>query len=182
MPVILRSEANTHPPLPLARLRQSAERLLRVCGHPDSELSLLIVTDPAMREMNRHYRGKDKATNVLSFPMGEGRELPNDTLLGDIVISADTATREARELKVPVGKRLRWLLIHGLVHLLGYDHELSAAEARLMETREHELQHQLTIIERKNTMTQLAINVDHIATLRQARGINEPDPVLAAGI
>jgi len=182
MPVILRSEANSHPPLPLARLRQSAERLLRVCGHPDSELSLLIVTDPAMREMNRHYRGKDKATNVLSFPMGEGRELPNGTLLGDIVISADTATREARELKVPVGKRLRWLLIHGLVHLLGYDHELSVAEARLMETREHELQHQLTIIERKNTMTQLAINVDHIATLRQARGINEPDPVLAAGI
>jgi len=153
-----------------------------LCGHQHSELSLLIVADPAMREMNRHYRGKDKATNVLSFPMAEGRDIPNGTLLGDIVISADTAIREARELKIPVAKRLRWLLIHGLVHLLGYDHELSAAEARLMEAREMELQHHLTIIERKNTMIQLAINVDHVATLRQARGINEPDPILAAGI
>lgn len=182
MPVKLRSEASGHHPLRLDRLRRSAEVLLRLTGHGTSELSLLLISDPAMQELNRHYRQKDKPTNVLSFPMQEGREIPDGALLGDIVISVDTAAREAKELKIPFRKRLDWLLIHGLVHLLGYDHEQSKREALLMEAREHDLQQQLTNTERKTTMTQLAINVDHVATLRQARGINEPDPVLAAGV
>lgn len=182
MPVKIRSEASGRHPIPLERLRRSAETLLHLTGHGNSELSLLLLSDPAMRELNRHYRGKDTPTNVLSFPMQEGRDLPNGVLLGDIVISADTAAREARMLKVPLRQRLNWLLIHGLVHLLGFDHERSTHEALLMGTQEHELQQQLQHRERKKTMTQLAINVDHVATLRQARGINEPDPVLAAGI
>jgi pyridoxine 5-phosphate synthase len=182
MPVKIRSEASGRHPINLARLRRSAETLLGLTGHGLSELSILLVADPAMQELNRHYRGKNKPTNVLSFPMQEGRDLADGTLLGDIVISCDTAAREARELKTPLRQRLNWLLIHGLVHLLGYDHERSAAEATLMAAREQELQHQLLYTERKQSMTQLAINVDHVATLRQARGINEPDPVLAAGI
>lgn len=182
MPVKIRSEASGRHPIRLERLRRSAETLLRLSGHARSELSMLLVSDRAMRELNRHYRGKDRPTNVLSFPMQEGRELADGVLLGDIVISADTAAREARELKVPLAHRLNWLLIHGLVHLLGYDHERSAPEAALMATREKELQEHLQRTERMRSMTQLAINVDHVATLRQARGINEPDPVLAAGI
>jgi len=182
MPVKLRSEASGHHPIQLDRLCRSAEVLLRRTNHGNSELSLLIVSDQAIHELNRHYRHKDKPTNVLSFPMNDGREIADGALLGDIVISADTAAREAKELKIPLRQRLNWLLIHGLVHLLGYDHERSEPEAALMESREHELQQHLNDTERKKTMTQLAINVDHVATLRQARGINEPDPVLAAGI
>jgi len=182
MPVKIRSEASGRHPIQLARLRRSAETLLGLTGHGSSELSLLFVSDPAMQELNRSYRQKDKTTNVLSFPMQEGRDIPDGALLGDIVISVETAAREAREMKVPLRQRLNWLLIHGLVHLLGYDHERSGREAVLMEAREYELQQSLMRIERKRSMTQLAINVDHVATLRQARGINEPDPVLAAGI
>ena len=182
MPVQIRSEASGRHPLRLERLRRSAEILLKLSGHGRSELSMLLVSDRAMQELNRHYRGKDHSTNVLSFPMQEGREITDGALLGDIVISVDTAAREARELKVPLRLRLNWLLVHGLVHLLGYDHERSAPEAALMAGREQELQDHLLRIERITAMTQLAINVDHVATLRQARGINEPDPVLAAGI
>ncbi|MDD5760426.1 MAG: pyridoxine 5'-phosphate synthase [Desulfobulbaceae bacterium] len=178
----MRSEASGHHPIQLHRLRHSAEVLLRQIKHDNSELSLLLVSDPAMQELNRHYRQKNKPTNVLSFPMHEGRDIPDGTLLGDIVISADTVAREAKALKVPFRKRLNWLLIHGLVHLLGYDHERSSQEALLMEAREQELQQHLNESERRISMTQLAINVDHVATLRQARGISEPDPVLAAGI
>ena len=182
MPVKLRSEASGYYPIQLDRLRRSAEVLLRRTNHGNSELSLLLVSDQAIRELNQHYRHKDKPTNVLSFPMHDGRDIEDGALLGDIVISADTAAREAKELKIPLRQRLNWLLVHGLVHLLGYDHERSEQEAVLMESREHELQQHLTDTERKKTMTKLAINVDHVATLRQARGINEPDPVLAAGI
>lgn len=155
---------------------------MRATGHLNSELSLLLVSDPAMQKLNRHYRQQDKPTNVLSFPMQDGRDVPNGSLLGDIVISIDTAAREAQSMKTPLRQRINWLLVHGLVHLLGYDHERSEAEAVQMESREHELQQQLQHIERKKTMPLLAINVDHVATLRQARGISEPDPVLAAGI
>ena len=182
MPVKIRSEASGHYPIQLDRLRRSAEVLLQRTNHGNSELSLLLVSDPAIRELNCHYRHKDKSTNVLSFPMHDDRDIADGTLLGDIVISVETAAREAKELKIPLRNRINWLLIHGLVHLLGYDHERSKSEAAEMEAREHELQQHLNDTERKNTMTQLAINVDHVATLRQARGINEPDPVLAAGI
>jgi pyridoxine 5-phosphate synthase len=182
MPVQIRSEAPGHIPIPVDRLRRTAETLLGLCDHRHSELSILLVGDPGMRQLNHHYRHKDRATNVLSFPMQEGLAIANGALLGDIVISTDTAAREARELRVPLRQRLNWLLIHGLVHLLGLDHERSEEEAVRMAAREQTLQDQLHHHERKTAMTQLAINVDHVATLRQARGINEPDPVLAAGI
>ena len=182
MPVRIRTEAKGRVPIPLNALRRSAETLLRLAGHGGSELSILLVADQGMRELNRHYRGKDRPTNVLSFPMQEGREPPDGVLLGDIVISADTASREALAMRIPLPRRLNWLLVHGLVHLLGYDHERSAEEATQMASREQGLLDQLHHLERKHSMTHLAINVDHVATLRQARGTNEPDPVLAAGI
>jgi pyridoxine 5-phosphate synthase len=182
MPVHIRSEASGRHSIDLPRLRRSAEVLLKATGQQRSELSILLVDDPAMRVLNHQYRHKDKPTNVLSFPMQEGTEIADGSLLGDIVISVDTAAREAESMTTPLRQRLNWLLIHGLIHLLGYDHERSETEAILMEFRERELQNHLLRTERKNTMTQLAINVDHVATLRQARGINEPDPVLAAGI
>ncbi len=177
MAVLLRNDSGEK--LRTRALTGICRRLLRLCGQERSELSVVFTNDPAIRALNRQYRRRDKATNVLSFPQQEG-EPDNGLMLGDIVISVDTAAREAREQGQSLHTRLQKLLIHGLVHLLGMDHERSAAEADLMRRREEELYQQL--MKEGRLMPNLAINVDHIATLRQARGIDEPDPVLAAGI
>ena len=182
MAVLLRSEYRGRTALDLVRLRAAAAFLLRACGLPACELSLLIVGDERMRALNRDYRGKDRPTNVLSFPMQEGTDIANGTMLGDIVVSADTAAREAARRGIPARRRIERLVIHGLVHLLGFDHERSPQEAERMREIEQRLANKLAERERRIPMTQLAINVDHVATLRQARGIDEPDPVLAAGI
>lgn len=110
----------------------------------------MLVSDSAIRRLNRDFRAKDKATDVLSFPqLDASGEVPLSaksiaskappSMLGDVVISIDTARRQARELDQSIAHRLRTLLIHGLLHLLGYDHERSKAEARRMFAREREL-------------------------------------------
>ena len=91
--------------------------------------------------MNRTWLGKDRPTNVISFAMqeGEGAGVQAD-LLGDVVISAETAARDAAAAGLPFEHELYFLLLHGTLHLLGYDHERgSAAEARRMAEREREL-------------------------------------------
>jgi probable rRNA maturation factor len=110
-------------------------------GYPDSELSLAVVGDRTIRRLNRDYLERDKPTNVISFAMQEG-DFPglNPALLGDVVISADTAAREAAEGGVSFDARLTFLLLHGILHLTGYDHERSGEdEARRMEKKEREL-------------------------------------------
>ena len=130
--------------------RADADSLLRILSLERCELSLMLVSDSAMQRLNRDFRAKDQPTDVLSFPqLEEGGEVPSSVrsggadapplALGDVVISFDTARRQARELGQDVAARIRTLLIHGLLHLLGYDHERSAAEARRMFAREHEL-------------------------------------------
>ena len=121
----------------------------------------MIVGDRAMRNLNRRFRAKDRPTDVLSFAQlsehhseeHRSEEHRSDgafpapaeiarragLLLGDVVISVDTALRQARRLRVAPAARLRTLLIHGLLHLLGYDHERSASEAKRMFAREREL-------------------------------------------
>jgi pyridoxine 5-phosphate synthase len=182
MPILLRSEYTGSETVNLPRLQKTATALLRFCDQRDSELSILLTSDPAIRKLNSQYRQKDKATNVLSFPLQEGEEPANGVMLGDVVISVDTAAREAKERGRPLRDHINRLLIHGLVHLMGMDHERSEREAAIMSAREQDLLQKLQAHERKNPMPILAINVDHVATLRQARGIDEPDPVLAAGI
>jgi probable rRNA maturation factor len=93
---------------------------------PDSiqELSLLVTTDPHIQELNRDFRGKDKPTDVLSFPQLEGDHIgPSPISLGDVVISLDTTLRQAQEIGHSPGNEVLRLLIHGILHLLGYDHE-----------------------------------------------------------
>jgi len=182
MPVLIRSDYPERCPTSPYRLRRAAERLLAITGRSAAELSLLLVDDGQMRELNHRYRGKDKPTNVLSFPMDDWNTMVGDLLLGDIVISLDTALREAAALKTTGYSHCRALLIHGLVHLLGLDHERSEEEARLMLGQEKFLAEELKRMERRNGMINLAINVDHVATLRQARGGMEPDPVTAAAV
>lgn len=121
--------------------------ILSVSGCPDAQLSILLVDDAGIQELNRDYLGKDRPTNVISFAMreGEGSDVQPD-LLGDVVISAETAARDAAEAGVSFESELYFLLLHGILHLLGYDHERgTAAEAVLMEAREREIFTQLQV-------------------------------------
>ncbi len=183
MQVLLQNDYDRlHPRVNELMVKQDAEQLLVLTGNVGAELSILLVNDQRIAALNESWRGKSGPTNVLAFPMAEGDDAaPVMNLLGDIVISVDTAAREAADEGTTLHTRLQVLLVHGLLHLLGYDHERSGAEAERMQNREQQLLQQLTW-KRREKMIKLAVNVDHVATLREARGIEEPDPVLAAGI
>ena len=104
--------------------------------------SLLFADDAEVRELNREWRGKDKPTNVLSFPMLEREDLlalsPDGPpeLLGDIALALETCAREAGEKGVPLEHHAAHLIIHGLLHLAGYDHETGPDDAAAMEALE----------------------------------------------
>jgi probable rRNA maturation factor len=122
-------------------IRKVAERVFDALGAAGSELSLSIVGDRSIRSINRDYLGKDRPTNVISFSLREGEfgDL-NPVALGDVVISADTAAREAEEGGITFHERFCFLLLHGILHLLGYDHERSGEkEAARMEAKEQEI-------------------------------------------
>ena len=121
-----------------ARLGRSARRLLRALDLR-GELSLLLVSDGEMRRLNRRWRGRDRPTDVLAFAQAEGPGGAPDGMLGDVVISVDTARRQAAERGETLGREAERLLVHGVLHLLGYDHERSTAEARRMQRRERAL-------------------------------------------
>ena len=121
-------------------LERLAEHALEAeaVAHP-SELSILLADDGVVRALNRSYRGTDSATDVLSFAQGEGERFARPegaaAHLGDVVISLDTARRQAQEFGQPLQDELAHLLVHGILHLLGYDHERDEDE-RAMRARE----------------------------------------------
>lgn len=93
-----------------------------------------------MRTLNRAWRNKDRSTDVLSFPLREGRFLHiQPHMLGDIVIAVPVASRQADEAGHSLIREIERLIVHGLVHLLGYDHEQGLTEARRMERKERQL-------------------------------------------
>jgi probable rRNA maturation factor len=110
----------------LARILRDASRALGVSG----EVSLVLAGDALLRRLNRDYRGKDRPTDVLSFP-GDGGEAG----LGDILISVETAGRNARRLGHGLGKELDFLALHGFLHVLGYDHETDDGTMDRLERR-----------------------------------------------
>ena len=122
------------------KIQKNATRILNALGYPEVELSVVVVDDDAIAELNEHYLNHTGPTNVISFPMLEGK-YSNITpdLLGDVVISADTAKREANEAGIPMTQRFDQLLIHGILHLVGYDHVHSDEEAAVMEKKSDEL-------------------------------------------
>ncbi len=160
-----------------SQLIRHAQWLMHKNNVADRFLSITLVNDEEISWLNNHYRKKPVPTNVLSFPLLE----PQFLELGDIIISVETAAREAASKGKSIHHHLTWLITHGLLHLLGYDHERSEQEALIMWDLEQQLLEELY---NKGTrqMTQLTINVDHVATVRNARGIDEPDPVTAAAI
>ena len=113
-----------------------------------SELSVVLANDEQIREINRDYLQRDRPTNVISFAMQEGEDAGLQAgLLGDVVISVDTAARDAAEAEVSFESELYFLLLHGILHLLGYDHERGTdEEAALMEAKETEI---FTVIEKE---------------------------------
>ena len=126
--------------LPLSAIRLFLERCLQFLDLPDGELSVVFVSDRKMRQFNRQYRGLDRSTDVLSFSMGEGEDSDlNPGLLGDIVISVETAQRQGEEVGWGLEKEIYKLLIHGLLHLIGYNHETDPVKAERMQQKEHEI-------------------------------------------
>lgn len=123
-------------------LSLQALRVLEMEGQGETELSVVITGDEAVRELNRRYAGEDAPTDVLSFSQLEGEPFvsPPGALrqLGEIVISYPTAERQARAASHAVGAEVAHLLVHGVLHLLGYDHG-TPEEERRMQTREREL-------------------------------------------
>jgi probable rRNA maturation factor len=109
-------------------LSKIAHRALEVLGLSKVELSIALVSDAQIKRLNKRYRNKDRPTDVLSFPIGE--KVEDWLILGDIVISVDTARRQAQELGHSLEEEIKRLLVHGLVHLLGYDHELGGEEEK----------------------------------------------------
>lgn len=121
-----------------ARLMQVARRILEAAGEAESELSIEIVGDRRIRSLNRRYRAKDRPTDVLAFPMRESAN-PHPTMLGDVVVSLPTAVRQAKEGGRSADEEVVALLVHGILHLCGYDHERGEREARRMARRERML-------------------------------------------
>jgi len=107
---------------------------------PDGEISILIVDDPQIAELNHRYLNRRGPTNVIAFAMREGEFAQvAPQLLGDVVISADTAAAEAQHGGMRTVHRFDELLVHGILHLFGYDHENSDSETRRMEEKSREL-------------------------------------------
>ena len=118
-------------------IRRILKGILAELELKNPEISILLLDDPQIRALNREYREKDKPTDVLSFPMLDetsGKIQPQ--LLGDIVISVETAEKQAHNRKSALYKELCILLIHGMLHLLGYDHERSKKDEKEMQKQE----------------------------------------------
>jgi len=123
-----------------ARLERLARAILSDVGETSAELGIMLVGDQRMRGLNRRYRGKDRTTDVLAFAMRKAFTLHalrlTPDMLGDVVISVPTAWRQAKEARRSLDEELTWLLVHGILHLCGYDHARSEREARRMHRRE----------------------------------------------
>ena len=119
-----------------ARIEQKAQAVLDALGCPEKELSILLVDDLQIADLNAAYLNREGPTNVIAFPMQEGEFADiSPNLLGDVVISVDTAEREGIDAGMDVETRTVELLVHGVLHLMGYDHEHDEEEARRMDEK-----------------------------------------------
>jgi rRNA maturation RNase YbeY len=121
------------------KIHDWAVAVLTFQGQKDVELGLVFVNDRVIRRYNRQYRGKDAATDVLSFSMMEGAVVSGRPLLGDIMISLERADKEAHLFERELAGQVLFLLIHGILHLLGYDHERSRNDEIKMQRQEKRL-------------------------------------------
>jgi rRNA maturation RNase YbeY len=116
-------------------IQRVTQSILEQAGHPSDQLSLSLVGKTRMRSLNRKYRGRDYPTDVLAFPM-ESLGKPTAVFLGDVVICLPVAVGQASRFDNTPDQEILRLLIHGTLHLLGYDHERSQREATRMQRKE----------------------------------------------
>jgi probable rRNA maturation factor len=118
--------------------RRAADTAWKGAGDGAAELSILLSADAEVQMLNRDYRAKDKPTNVLSFPAGDEGAVGRPRLLGDVVLALETIEREAAAQSKPLADHLSHLTVHGILHLLGHDHE-TETQATAMEALETEI-------------------------------------------
>ena len=117
-----------------AQLIRQVEMALTELDQPDSEISIMLVNDVKIRKLNKEYRNRNMATDVLAFPQDiDARNDSGGPLLGDVVVSIETSRRQAKEHRLFDEEELVLLIIHGTLHLLGYDHERSGKEKIVMQ-------------------------------------------------
>jgi probable rRNA maturation factor len=141
MPVFVSRKARASVALRSRQVRSIAERMLRHLEREEHELSILLTDDAFIQTLNETHRGKNRPTDVLAFAQNEGESMPapqDHGLLGDVVISLDTAERQARGRKHSLLDEVSFLLAHGILHLVGYDHQTDAEEA-IMNAKTTEL-------------------------------------------
>ncbi|MDL2260153.1 rRNA maturation RNase YbeY [Deltaproteobacteria bacterium OttesenSCG-928-K17] len=127
-------------PIKTANLRRRLTKLLKELGLSEADLSVTVTDDAEIRRVNKEYRGVDAPTNVLAFALEEGEPMPGaPRVLGDIIISAETIVKEAPPLGYTDGEMFYFYLVHGLLHLIGYDHEESPEEAARQEAETERL-------------------------------------------
>lgn len=123
-------------------LKEIALAVLELAGQEAAELSLALIGNDEMQKLNARYRHKDYPTDVLSFPAGADLRL-GTPLLGDVIISVEKAAQQAKERQHTLDHEMVTLLIHGVVHLIGYDHERSTRDALVMKRVERRIYRQL---------------------------------------
>ncbi len=123
-----------------AAVRERVLQIMVYLGRSDQELSVVFGSDRLLQELNRTYRHKDRPTNVLAFPQSPTYEgEPATPMLGDVIVALPTAAREAHDLQQSLEERVVYLLLHGILPLLGHDHEGSATQRRRMEALERQV-------------------------------------------
>jgi len=121
-------------------LRKILDRILKHLNLEDGEISLLFVDDEGIKKINYQYLNRNYPTNVIAFSMREGEFGDiNPHILGDVVISVETALRDAEKENIRFEDELDYLMIHGILHLLGYNHGKSEIESRRMKEKENEI-------------------------------------------
>ncbi len=164
MPVLMQSQIR-RVAFDQARLDRLARAILSDVGEASAELGIMFVGDQRMRGLNRKYRGKDRTTDVLAFAMRESftphasRLTPD--MLGDVVIAVPTAARQAKQGQRSLDEELTVLLIHGVLHLCGYDHERSEKEARRMYRRERMILRSLARLPKRVNRTRHASRITY---------------------
>jgi rRNA maturation RNase YbeY len=129
-----------HIPLDLKKISRVARRILTELGFLEAELSLLLVSDLQIQALNRKHLRRDEPTNVLAFPMREGEfSTLHPHLLGDLVISVETARRQSNRFGLNEMEMVILLMVHGVLHLVGYEHEGTKKGAREMTLKQKEL-------------------------------------------
>ncbi|MEK7702916.1 MAG: rRNA maturation RNase YbeY [Nitrospirota bacterium] len=138
MSIIIQNRQRKYP-VNERKIRRWVRCILEMQGEEESEVSLVFVNNQTIRRYNREYRGKDTVTDVLSFPMREGKCIGGEAgkiLLGDLMISLEKTYEEAPLFYRSGADQLLFLMIHGILHLLGYDHETTPKDAARMKRRE----------------------------------------------